>query len=1195
MPSSWAGSTASTSTSTSTASPATASTGGRWSRRTSSPGRKAERDRALAAAVFHWKTFATRYKGIPSRRLSFDLINEPPWVKPYEGYLFERYDEIVRALVAGIREADPGRLVFADGLNIGQTPVMEIVDVGVVQSTRGYLPKAVSHYTATWVPKEEFESFAVPTWPLKDDKGTTWDKERLRKELIEPWQRLAEKGVAVHVGEWGCYNKTPHDVALAWMGDFLSLWKEAGWGWALWNLRGRLRHPRLRTAPTSSTRTTRATSSTGRCWSCCAAAEDRSNDMTAPQEATAPERAGAFGLALGALFFLSGALGLLYEIVWFRRLHLALGVSLFAVGAVVSAYMLGLAVGSRWAARSAWLRRSPLTTYAGLELGIALYALAFPLLVGALEALYPALFRALEGHPLALSLTRFVLAFVLLLPPTFLMGASLPAMAEAVVAPPGQLARRVAWLYALNTVGGVAGTLVAGFFLIEHLGITRSLYSGAAGSALVAVAAFALARHPDHRLRPADPAEDPPRKRKPDGPPPGRSSARSRPRPRSSPERPRSRPRSCGPAPSSSSSTTRRTPSVPSWLCTSSASPRAPSSPPASHARRRGRSDSSPWRSARAPSPSWERSPSTGIFPSWRRSWPPGHRRLPARRAAAAAVSLSVWSWGRALAIIFGQVAAVLFLPALLLGAVFPLTLKLAPASGRPAQLVGRLYAVNTVGCVVGTVLGTFVLVALLGTRGALLLLAWLPAPIALWALREATPSGRARMATAGIFVVALAGGSLAAAPRGFYQDLFEKRFGRVVWFAEGITETVAVCEHKDGSRWIQFSDGRGASGTWSFQGGWLYAHLPLLLHPRPRSAAVVCFGTGNTLGAASLHGLDALDGIELSPEVVKAAPLFAATNHGVTTSGRARIVIEDGRSYMLATDRRYDVITEEPPLVHTAGVVNLYSRDFYELCSRRLAADGILAVWLATWELETTELRMLVRAFVDAFPHASLWDCTHPGEWLLIGSKEPLRIDLDALAARMASPEIARDLARIDADTGGIRTPADLLSLYLMGRDGLAALAGDARPVTDDRSVVDFTTPRHARANFGLGEWVTGGLSVSGVGERGLQSELLLRDFDRVYTFREPVAPMIASYGGREPEGFLTEVREKARARELKAARMMIGGLRRMAADLRAMGQPERSLDALDRGLALVPAEARGPIDEMRAQLLREMETERR
>jgi len=201
-------------------------------------GRKAERDKALEAAVFHWKTFATRYKGIPSRQLSFDLINEPPWVKPYEGYLVERYEEIVRALVAGIREVDPGRLIVADGLDLGQTPVMELADLGVAQSTRGYLPKAVSHHTATWVPKDEFESFEVPTWPLVDRKGETWDRDRLKRVLIEPWQRLAAKGVAVHVGEWGCFNQTPHGVALAWMADFLSLWKEAGWGWALWNLRG---------------------------------------------------------------------------------------------------------------------------------------------------------------------------------------------------------------------------------------------------------------------------------------------------------------------------------------------------------------------------------------------------------------------------------------------------------------------------------------------------------------------------------------------------------------------------------------------------------------------------------------------------------------------------------------------------------------------------------------------------------------------------------------------------------------------------------------------------------------------------------------------------------------------------------------------------------------------------------------------
>ena len=201
-------------------------------------GTRAQRDKALSAATFHWRAFAKRYKGTPNRQLSFDLINEPPKMRSYEGYLEERYVEIVKVLVAGIREVDPKRLIFADGINIGQAPVMGIADLGLVQSTRGYLPKAVSHYTASWVPKDEFESFNVPTWPMKDDRGTTWDRARLKSEDIDPYKPLIDRGVQIHVGEWGCFNQTPHEVTLAWMRDSLSLWKEAGWGYSLWNLRG---------------------------------------------------------------------------------------------------------------------------------------------------------------------------------------------------------------------------------------------------------------------------------------------------------------------------------------------------------------------------------------------------------------------------------------------------------------------------------------------------------------------------------------------------------------------------------------------------------------------------------------------------------------------------------------------------------------------------------------------------------------------------------------------------------------------------------------------------------------------------------------------------------------------------------------------------------------------------------------------
>jgi len=190
-------------------------------------------EQALDAARYHWQFFAERYKAIPPSRLSFDLLNEPPWMNDQT-----RYVEIVRALVAAIREKDPHRLIVADGADLGQTPVPGIVDLGLVQSTHGYLPKAVTHYTATWVPQNEFESFEKPTWPMVDAKGQTWDREKLRQELIAKWQPLVQQGVPIHVGEWGCFNRTPHEVTLAWMSDLLALWKEAGWGWAMWNLRG---------------------------------------------------------------------------------------------------------------------------------------------------------------------------------------------------------------------------------------------------------------------------------------------------------------------------------------------------------------------------------------------------------------------------------------------------------------------------------------------------------------------------------------------------------------------------------------------------------------------------------------------------------------------------------------------------------------------------------------------------------------------------------------------------------------------------------------------------------------------------------------------------------------------------------------------------------------------------------------------
>lgn len=178
---------------------------------------------------FQWRMFAERYKDVSNQRLSFDLVNEPKDMNE------EQYATVMRKAINAIREVSPNRLVVVDGLRWGRNPVFSLVDDKVAQSTRGYDPMRISHYKAGWV--NGSDTWDEPTWPLKMG-DTVWDKERLREERIKPWRKLQKQGVGVHVGEWGAYRHTPHDVVLAWMEDFLSLWKEAGWGYAMWNLRG---------------------------------------------------------------------------------------------------------------------------------------------------------------------------------------------------------------------------------------------------------------------------------------------------------------------------------------------------------------------------------------------------------------------------------------------------------------------------------------------------------------------------------------------------------------------------------------------------------------------------------------------------------------------------------------------------------------------------------------------------------------------------------------------------------------------------------------------------------------------------------------------------------------------------------------------------------------------------------------------
>ncbi len=184
---------------------------------------------AQRVCALHWAKFAKRYQGIPNSRLSFNLFNEPGRVEP------ARYRETVSRMAEAIRREDPKRLIVCDGREWGNVAPTELLGLQVAAATRGYQPFKLTHYLASWA--SNGGRWEAPTYPLKDG-SVLWDKEMMRKRLIEPWKNLEQQGIGVMVGEFGAFNKTPHAVVLPWLRDCLSLWKEAGWGWALWNFRG---------------------------------------------------------------------------------------------------------------------------------------------------------------------------------------------------------------------------------------------------------------------------------------------------------------------------------------------------------------------------------------------------------------------------------------------------------------------------------------------------------------------------------------------------------------------------------------------------------------------------------------------------------------------------------------------------------------------------------------------------------------------------------------------------------------------------------------------------------------------------------------------------------------------------------------------------------------------------------------------
>jgi spermidine synthase len=442
----------------------------------------------------------------------------------------------------------------------------------------------------------------------------------------------------------------------------------------------------------------------------------------------------------------------------------------------------------------------------------------------------------------------------------------------------------------------------------------------------------------------------------------------------------------------------------------------------------------------------------------------------------------------------FAMAAAILLVPAIVAGSVFPFLLLLLEGTRHSAgEALGRWFAANTLGGVAGSTAAGFVLLDLVGLWGGIEILA--AAYLGLFVLVAHHGAGRGTLARAGLSAV-VAGVLLASAPSRSATVRLDPETDELVELLEGGSGLVSVirshpAHYPEGydDLFIRLDANYTLGGKGSLPTERRQAHLPLLLHPQPRSIFFLGLGTGITAGAALGHPVDAVVATEIVPEVVAAARgHFGRYTNGLFEDARARVVVEDGRNFLLGTTERYDVIVGDlfDPRAADAGL--LYSREHFELVRSRLASGGLFAQWLPLYQLGERELATIVRTFLDVFEQATLWRGDFsPDESIvaLVGQLEPVALDPDVLVAHTRA--LAADPLQIDLllSLRGL----SVLAVNPEGRAGQAALtpqlsgkvpftfyAGNLRlsedrfaahePHTDDRPVVTFRAPGARRGD---------------------------------------------------------------------------------------------------------------------------------
>lgn len=721
-----------------------------------------------------------------------------------------------------------------------------------------------------------------------------------------------------------------------------------------------------------------------------------------------------------AIFFLSGAAALVYQVVWMRLLVRHLGSESAAVGVVLAVFMLGLGLGA-WSAGEL-ARRLPdaRRLFAGLGLFTAAWATASPWLLERLPVVETPGARAL-------------LAAAVLLPPTLAMGATFPVMSRLTAARGPALGSRVAAFYGANTLGAAAGALAGAFYLMPRLGLSAALQAGAAMDAAAALGAlFFLAP------RPVDPEPS-----QPDGV------------------------SETGPRPTRLLVVTALLGAVGLGLevlltrllvSLTGASVYAFALVLFGFLVGLGLGA----RQAR----SWLRFDAERVLfrcALWLPALTAGG--LLALRARLDWVDLfgalenlqTQSSEVRLLWIGQGLLATLVLLPpTLALGAALPAAAAvLASRRSDPERWLGRLYAANTAGATGGSLVTAFLLVPHLGPFVALVALLGLGTAAAL----ALGPRARRLETSLGLAVgwVALIGLRLGPA---------STSGAETVALAHGLDSTAAVQIDRAGAghRLLRINGKVVASSApVDLRLQRLLGHVPAQLHGDVRSALVIGLGTGMTAGALlDFESLDSLRVIELSDAVAEVAPHFADDNGDLLNDARTELVLADGRHRLRLDTERYDLITADPIHPWTRGSSDLYCLEHFQSVAEHLRPGGIASQWLPLYQLSDDDVRVVVATWTRAFPHTSAWLTAY--DLVLVGS---LRAHGDpvALAEGALPPRAAAALAE-----AGVHGSAGLAALRVAGDARLRAFAEGIEPMTEDRPVLEFSAPRSYLAGYSVG-----------------------------------------------------------------------------------------------------------------------------